>query len=111
MNWRPLGNRVLVKTSRGNTRTPGGIMLPNSAEGKPQRGIVVAVGPGNPRHMAPGVEYWPVQVKEGDEVLFAKHGGIDVGEDLKQLVPELEGHVLLSEQDIVAVLDDGKAKK
>lgn len=100
MNWEMLADRVLVKTARA-ARTEGGILLPDSAEEKPQRGVVVAVGPGAPRQMSAVNEAWPMGVEVGDEVLFTKHGGMDVG-DLKALAKELEGHVILTERDIVA---------
>lgn len=106
---RPLGNRVLVKPIDKEGMTKGGILLPDEAKRKPQRGVVVSTGPGELRRTEgmPGFSgmYWPIGVKKGDHVLFARYAGADVGD-----LEELDGCVLLSEQDIIAVVYDESSK-
>jgi len=63
----PLGDRVLVKPADAETKTAGGIIIPDSAKEKPQRGTVVAVGPGKKDE--------PTTVKAGDTVLYGKYSG------------------------------------
>jgi chaperonin GroES len=75
MDWELLGDRVLVKTSEEVSVTPGGILLPDEARPKPQRGVAVAVGPGAPRQMSARDETWPMGVHVGDEVLFTRYAG------------------------------------
>jgi chaperonin GroES len=72
MALRLLGNRVMVKVEEEDKKSPGGIILPDTAEQKPFRGKVVAAGPGEVRDN--GVEVKP-EVKVGDRVIFAKYGG------------------------------------
>lgn len=94
MSFRPLGDRVLVKRVEEETKTKGGIIIPDTAKEKPQEGEVIATGPGarddDGKHVA-------LDVKVGDRVLFAKWGGTEVkidGEDL----------LILKESDILGVL-------
>lgn len=92
MNLKPLDDRVVVEPLSAETTTAGGIVLPDSAQEKPQRGKVKAVGPG--RLLESG-ERSQVNVKIGDEVLFSKYGGMDIevgGVDVK----------ILRESDILA---------
>ncbi len=92
MNLTPLDDRVVVEPLSAETTTAGGIVLPDSAQEKPQRGKVKAVGPG--RLLESG-ERSQVNVKIGDEVLFSKYGGTDIevaGVDVK----------ILRENDILA---------
>ncbi|MES2788784.1 MAG: co-chaperone GroES [Planctomycetota bacterium] len=92
MNLTPLDDRVVVEPLSAETTTAGGIVLPDSAQEKPQRGKVKAVGPG--RLLESG-ERSQVNVKVGDEVLFSKYGGTDIevgGVDVK----------ILRENDILA---------
>ena len=89
---RPLEDRVVVKQIEAETKTAGGIVLPDTAKEKPQRGKVLAVGPGK---MLDSGERSPIGVKEGDEVLFGKYSGTDIkveGEEVK----------ILRETDILA---------
>jgi chaperonin GroES len=92
---RPLGDRILVKRLESETKTKGGIIIPDTAKEKPQEGLVVAVGPGAIRDDGGRRE---VLVKKGDKVLFAKYGGTEV---------KIEGtdHLILSESDILGVLE------
>jgi chaperonin GroES len=72
----PLGDRVLVKPAEAETKTAGGIIIPDSAKEKPQRGTVVAAGPGKKDE--------PTTVKVGDTILYGKYSGTELqveGED------------------------------
>lgn len=90
---KPLADRVLVKVEE-ETKTMGGILLPDTAQKKSQKGVVVAVGSGK---MTEEGKRLPLEVKEGDEVLFAKYSGTEI-ED------KGEKYLLLSEKDILAIL-------
>lgn len=81
MAIKPLGDKVVVKATEEEEKSPGGIILPDTAKKKPQEGVVVAVGPG--RVLEDGKRA-PMPVKEGQKVIFAKYGGTEVtvdGED------------------------------
>ncbi len=91
---RPVGDRVVVKPSQREEVTRGGIVIPDTAKEKPQEGTVIAVGAGKISEKGDRV---PLEVHEGDKVLFAKYGGTEFkldGEDL----------LVLRESDILAVL-------
>ena len=82
-------NRVIVKAAAAEEKTAGGIIIPDTAKEKPQRGVVVAAGPGKKDE--------PVSVKAGDAVLYGKYAGTELqlnGEDL----------LILRESDILAIL-------
>ena len=90
MQVKPLGDRVLVKRlEEEEEKTSGGIYIPDTAKEKPQRGKVVAVGPG--RQTDDGKRL-PMDVKEGDEVLFGKYSGNDIkiGSDEYMIIREEE---------------------
>ncbi len=92
MQLKPLDDRVVVKPIEAEETTSGGIVLPDTAKEKPQRGKVLAVGPGR---LLDSGERCPIGVEEGDEVLFSKYGGTEIevdGEELK----------ILRESDILA---------
>jgi chaperonin GroES len=91
MNLKPLGDRVIVKAVEQEQVTSSGIVLPDTAAEKPQRGIVLAVGEGR---WVDG-ERLPLEVADGDEVIYSKYGGTEV---------KLEGQdvLILSEHDILA---------
>ncbi|WP_038040838.1 MULTISPECIES: co-chaperone GroES [Thermus] len=91
---KPLGDRVVVKRIEEEPKTKGGIVLPDTAKEKPQKGKVIAVGSG--RILENGQKV-PLEVKEGDIVVFAKYGGTEI---------EIDGeeYVILSERDLLAVL-------
>lgn len=85
VNLRPLDDRVVVQTMEAEETTAGGIVLPDKAKEKPQRGKVIAVGPGKLLNSGNRGE---VNVAIGDEVIFGKYGGSDVevnGEEYKIL--------------------------
>jgi chaperonin GroES len=89
---RPLDDRVVVEPLEAEEKTPGGILLPDTAKQKPQRGRVLAVGPGKLRDNG---ERSVVAVVKGDEVLYGRYGGSDI---------EVEGREIkiLRESDILA---------
>ena len=92
---RPLDDRVVVEPLEGESKTAGGIFLPDSAKEKPQKGKVLAVGQG--KMLKDGKRAAP-QVSAGDKVLFASYAGTEVkigGEE----------YVLMDESDILAILD------
>jgi chaperonin GroES len=91
----PLDDRVIIKQSEAEEKSTGGIILPDAAKEKPQRGKVVAVGPGKMNDDGKRSE---MSVKKGDEVIYAKYLGNDV---------EIEGvkYVILHENDILGVIE------
>ncbi len=90
---RPLGDKVVVKVSEEEEKTSGGIILPDTAKKKPQEGTVVAVGPGK---VLDDGKRAPMNVKEGDIVIFAKYGGTEITVDN-------EDYVILDEDSIYAI--------
>ena len=98
MKFRPLHDRVVVKRIEADTKTAGGIIIPDTAQEKPQEGEVVAIGTGA---RADDGTITPLDLKAGDKILFGKWSGSEVkldGEDL----------LIMKESDILGVLD-GKA--
>ena len=93
MNLKPLGDRLIVEPLEEEQTTVGGIVLPDTALEKPQRGKVVATGPGA-RASETG-EVIPMDVKEGDVVVFSKYGGTEI---------KVEGtdYLILRESDVLA---------
>ena len=92
MNLKPLGDRLIVKAVEEEETTASGIVLPDTAKEKPQRGKVLAVGDGK---FGDDNERVPIDVAEGDEVLYSKYGGTEIvidGEDL----------LVLRESDVLA---------
>ena len=94
---RPVGDRVVVKPAQKEEVTRSGIVIPDTAKEKPQEGTVIAVGIGK---LTEKGERQPLEVKEGDRVLFAKYGGTE----FKLLDEDL---LVLRESDILAILEDG----
>jgi|TARA_B100000809_G_scaffold120049_1_gene118354 chaperonin GroES len=92
MKLNPLDDRVVVETLSAEETTAGGIVLPDAAQEKPQRGSVVAVGPGR---LLDSGERAAVGVVVGDEVLFGKFGGTDIEVDGREVK-------ILRESDILA---------
>ena len=101
MKFRPLGDRVVVRRVQEDQKTPGGIIIPDTAQEKPQEGEVIAVGPGaldeNGKRVAP-------EVKAGDFVLFGKWSGTEVKIDGEELL-------IMKESDVMGVIEGRKAKK
>ena len=94
MNIKPLGDKVVVKPAKVEEKTESGIILPGSAQEKPHQGTVVAVGPGARDDKG---NHIPLDVKEGDHVIYGKFGGVDLKYDNEE-------YVVLSEKDILVVL-------
>ena len=94
MKIKPLDDRVLVKQSEAEEVTAGGIVLPDSAKEKPQRGKVVAIGPGK---LLDSGQRGEMCVKKGDEVFYGKYAGNDVEIDQDKFV-------ILRESDILAII-------
>lgn len=94
INIRPLGDRVVIKPMEAEETTKGGIILPDTAKEKPQKGKVLAVGSG--RILDNGTRV-PVDVREGDTVIFSKYGGTEIKLDG-------EDYLVVGERDILAVL-------
>jgi chaperonin GroES len=95
MHFRPLHDRVVVRRIDADQKTAGGIIIPDTAQEKPQEGEVVSVGPGARNERG---ELTPIELKAGDRVLFGKWSGTEVridGEDL----------LIMKESDIMGVLE------
>jgi len=95
MALKPLDDRVVVRQVEAEEKTAGGIVLPDTAKEKPQRGKVLAVGPGK---LLDSGERGPIGVKKGDDVLYAKYGGTEIEIDGKEFV-------ILRESDILAKIE------
>lgn len=89
INLKPLADRVLVEPSAAETTTASGIIIPDTAQEKPQQGTVVAVGNGKPDE--------PMTVKVGDTVLYGKYGGTEIKHDGVD-------YLIMRESDIYAVI-------
>lgn len=94
LSLKPLGSRVVVEPIEQEEMTAGGIILPETAKEKPQRGTVLAVGPGDRNDKG---ERIPMEVAEGDKIIFAKYSGTEIKLDGKKLL-------ILRESDILAVI-------
>jgi chaperonin GroES len=92
MKLKPLGDRLIVKTVEEEEMTASGIVLPDTAKEKPQRGKVLAVGEG--KWDEDGEKRIPVDVAKGDEVLYSKYGGTEVTVDGDDLLVLRESDVL-----------------
>ena len=106
MNLQPLGDRLIVEVLEEEETTASGIVLPDTAKEKPQRGRVLAVGPGN-RSETTG-EVIPMDVAEGDEIIFSKYGGTEVKVGPDELLILRETDVLAK---VVGAPAKGKAKR
>jgi len=95
LSLKPLGDRLLVEPKEQEEMTAGGIVLPETAKEKPQQGVVLAVGPGGRDEDG---ERIPMDVKVGDNVLFAKYSGTEFKQDGKKLL-------ILRESDILAIVE------
>jgi chaperonin GroES len=95
MQFRPLHDRVVVRRIEEDERTPGGIIIPDTAKEKPQQGEVVAAGPGARDEKG---QIQPLDVKAGDRVLFGKWSGTEVKIDGEELL-------IMKESDILGVIE------
>ena len=89
VNIKPLADRVLIEPAAAEETTSSGIIIPDTAQEKPQRGVVVAVGPGKKDE--------PTIVKVGDSVLYGKYSGTDLNLDGKD-------YMMMRESDILAII-------
>ena len=94
MNVKPLSDRVIVKALEAEEKTAGGIIIPDNAKEKPQKGEVVAVGPGK---IADSGQKIAMELKKGDKVLYGKYSGTEVTVDGKE-------YLIMRESDILAVI-------
>jgi chaperonin GroES len=94
ISLKPLGNRVVVEPIEQEEITAGGIVLPETAKEKPQKGTVLSVGPGDRNDKG---ERIPMDVAQGDTILFAKYSGTEIKMDGKKLL-------ILRESDILAIV-------
>ena len=95
MNLQPLGDRLIVEVLEEEETTASGIVLPDTAKEKPQRGRILAVGPGE-RSEHTG-ELIPMDVAQGDEIIFSKYGGTEVKYGADE-------YLILSARDVLAVV-------
>ena len=96
MKFRPLHDRVVVRRVDSEAKTAGGIIIPDTAKEKPQEGTVVAVGPG--RWDEDGEKRIPLDVSEGDVVIYSKYGGTEIKYNNEE-------YLILSARDILAVVN------
>jgi chaperonin GroES len=89
VNIKPLADRVIIEPAQAEQKTAGGIIIPDTAKEKPQRGKVVAVGPGKKDE--------PMTLKEGDVVLYGKYAGTEISIEGKD-------YLIMRESDIVAIV-------
>ena len=101
MSFRPLHDRVLVRRVEENAKTPGGIIIPDTAKEKPQEGEIIAAGPGL---RSEDGKLTPLDVRVGDRILFGKWSGTDVKIDGEELV-------ILKESDILGVVETRAAAR
>ena len=100
MKFRPLHDRVVVRRIEEETKTAGGIIIPDTAKEKPMQGEVIAVGPGARNEKG---ELVALDVKSGDTVLFGKWSGTEVKLDGKELL-------IMKESDIMGIIEGAKKK-
>ncbi len=91
---KPLGDRVVIEVSEGDVKTASGIVLPDTAKEKPQKGIVVAVGAGEYKDG----QRIPMEVKVGDAVIYSKYAGTEVKVDGKD-------YLIVRQNDILAIAE------
>jgi len=100
MNLQPLGDRLIVEALEEEETTSSGIVLPDTAKEKPQRGKVLAVGPGARNDRG---EIVPMEVAEGDEIIFSKYGGTEIKLGADEVL-------ILRESDVLAKVTGKGAK-
>ena len=101
MKFRPLHDRVVVERIDADTKSTGGIIIPDSAQEKPSQGKIVAIGPGGRDESGKLI---PIDLEVGDRVLFGKWSGTEVKLDGQELL-------IMKEADIMGVLQENVAKK
>jgi len=98
MKFRPLHDRVLVRRLEGETKTAGGVIIPDTAQEKPQEGEIVAVGSGA---RSEDGKITPLDVKKGDKILFGKWSGTEVKIDGEELI-------IMKESDVMGIISGKK---
>jgi chaperonin GroES len=101
MKFRPLHDRVVIRRLNAEEKTPGGIIIPDTAQEKPSQGEIIAVGPGGRDESGKLI---PIDLKVGDRVLFGKWSGTEVKLDSVD-------YLIMKESDIMGVLQESVAKK
>jgi chaperonin GroES len=101
MKFRPLHDRVVVRRIEAEEKSTGGIIIPDTAKEKPSQGEVIAVGPGGRDDTGKLI---PIDVKEGDRVLFGKWSGTEVKIDGEELL-------IMKESDIMGIIDEPVSKR
>jgi chaperonin GroES len=101
MKFRPLHDRVVVRRIEAEEKSAGGIIIPDNAKEKPSQGEVIAVGPGGRDESGKLI---PIDVKEGDRVLFGKWSDTEVKIDGQELL-------IMKESDIMGIIDEPVSKK
>jgi chaperonin GroES len=101
MDLQPLGDRLIVEVLEDEETTVSGIVLPDTAKEKPQRGRVLAAGPGSRNDKG---ELVPMEVAEGDEIIFSKYGGTEIKLGADEIL-------VLRESDVLAKVTTSGAKK
>jgi chaperonin GroES len=101
MKVRPLHDRIIVQRLEEGEQVVGGIIIPDTAKEKPQQGRVIAVGKGKAKDDG---KVTPLDVKEGDTILFGKYSGQEIKIDGEELL-------IMREDEVLAVLEDGGKKK
>ncbi len=98
MNFRPLHDRVLVRRLEGETKTAGGVIIPDTAQEKPQEGEIVSIGSGA---RSEDGKITPLDVKKGDKILFGKWSGTEVKIDGEELI-------IMKESDVMGIIGGKK---
>jgi chaperonin GroES len=101
MKFRPLHDRVVVRRIEAEEKSAGGIIIPDTAKEKPSQGEVIAVGPGGRDESGKLI---PIDVREGDRVLFGKWSGTEVKIDGEELL-------IMKESDIMGIIDEPVSKR
>ena len=101
MKFRPLHDRVVVRRIEAEEKSAGGIIIPDTAKEKPSQGEVIAVGPGGRDESGKLI---PIELEEGDRVLFGKWSGTEVKIDGEELL-------IMKESDIMGIIDEPVSKK
>lgn len=94
MNVKPLEDRIILKPMEAETKTAGGIIIPDAAKEKPQKGEVIAIGPGKVSEKGQKIE---MSLKNGDKVLYGKYSGTEISIDGQD-------YLILRESDVLAVI-------
>lgn len=100
VNIKPLEDKILVQANEAETTTASGLVIPDTAKEKPQEGTVVAVGPG--RWDEDGEKRIPLDVAEGDTVIYSKYGGTEIKYNGEE-------YLILSARDVLAVVPSSRA--